>query len=80
MTPALATLRAEKAALRMIAAESAIFVILDIVLSPSLVGVCSAQVHRGCEIPDSEVATMEALVKCGVVMVSIALGYHQISV
>jgi hypothetical protein len=27
------------------------------------------------EIPESEVATMEALVKCGVVMVSIALAY-----
>jgi hypothetical protein len=28
------------------------------------------------EIPESEVATMEALVKCGVVMVSIALAYQ----
>jgi hypothetical protein len=28
------------------------------------------------EIPENEVATMEALVKCGVVMVSIALVYH----
>ena len=37
MVPALAAVRAEKAALRMIAAESAIFVILDIVLSPSFV-------------------------------------------
>jgi hypothetical protein len=34
MVPALAAVRAEKAALRMIAAESAIFVTLDIVLSP----------------------------------------------
>jgi hypothetical protein len=33
----LAAVRAEKAALRMIAAESAIFVTLDIVLSPSFV-------------------------------------------
>ena len=30
------------------------------------------------EIPESEVATMEALVKCGVVMVSIALIYQHI--
>jgi hypothetical protein len=30
------------------------------------------------EIPESEVATMEALVKCGVVMVSIALVYQHI--
>src|SRR5215510_2699939 len=37
MVPALAAVRAEKAALRMIAAESAIFVTLDIVLSPSFV-------------------------------------------
>jgi hypothetical protein len=33
----LAAVRAEKAVLRMIAAESAIFVTLDIVLSPSFV-------------------------------------------
>jgi len=30
------------------------------------------------EIPESEVATMEALVKCRVVMVSIALAYQHI--
>jgi len=30
------------------------------------------------EIPESEVATMEALVKCGVIMVSIALAYQHI--
>jgi hypothetical protein len=30
------------------------------------------------EIPESEVATMEALVKCGVVMISIALVYQHI--
>ena len=30
------------------------------------------------EIPESEVATMEALVKCGVVMVSIAFAYQHI--
>ena len=30
------------------------------------------------EIPESDVATMEALVKCGVVMVSIALAYQHI--
>jgi hypothetical protein len=37
VAPALAAARAEKAVLRMIAAESAIFVKLDIVLSPSFV-------------------------------------------
>ena len=30
------------------------------------------------EIPEVVVSTMEALVKCGVVMVSIALAYHQV--
>jgi hypothetical protein len=37
VAPALLAARAEKAVLRMIAAESAIFVTLDIVLSPSFV-------------------------------------------
>src|SRR6516165_6339438 len=36
---------------------------------------CSGTSRMAREIPESEVATMEALVKCGVVMVSIALVY-----
>ena len=45
VAPALLAARAEKAVLRMIAAESAIFVTLDIVLSPSLFAAGAATAH-----------------------------------
>ena len=57
--PALAVVKAEKAVLRMIAAENAIFVTLDIVLSPSFVR------RLRCDGPLDEIDKRPRYSRCG---------------